>query len=210
MTSFTILRMLNVKKINLVNVAISLSIFVFGFVIGKIINFPFFEMDKNINLVHIASLGTTVLIAILVSKVINKETQECRVEKDLLIKKLDDLLGLIETIHSDIFKKEIDYSSAAATIKRIRGSLTYILEITKQVPILIEKDLLEGITNTISELKDKLTNTPSNLETDIENLPLKVKNGIIHIHKDRLTLVEGVIGKLKNQILSLQLVINKG
>ncbi len=204
--------MLAVNKITLVNLAFSSALFVIGIVAGKLINWPFFEVDEKVNVLHLLSISSTILIAIFVSRIINKETQECRVEKDLLIQKLGGITKSLEMTHSDISTKNISYSSAAASIKRLSTGLTHIIKITKKIPISIEEGLYEEIISTTSELKVKLTDTPPISKTAINatNLPLEVKDGILTIHKDRLILIDGIIDKLKNKIFAFQLEINKG
>jgi hypothetical protein len=186
------------------------SVLVIGIVIGKFTNLNYFTISKEINLIELVSLSATIFLAYIVSKVIEKDNQEKRVEKDLLIKRIDDIYNLIEDSNVKVISGQIKYQDAASHFKRINISLKCIFRILEKTKIIEFEIQKNEILQCIKKLRDLLTNTP--METDINksNLDNSVKDSIIHFTHSRILEIESGYDGLRDKILILQLEINKG
>lgn len=169
-----------------------------GFVVGKMISFQDFEISKAIDLVDLLSIIVTLLIAYIVSKVIDKEKQDSRIEKDLLLKRVEDIYQLSEESQALLAKSDVLYQDATSSIKQTYVTLNTICKVITKTSIKVNEDFRGIILNNLRTLKDILTkDTP-------------VTAGVIHLNRDKIILVEGEFSKLKDNILLFQLAINKG
>lgn len=203
------------KKVNynnILSIVYLLLAVISGVVIGKIIDFPFFELDKHLNIVEISSIITTILAAFLITNVLEKNKQDSRIEKDLLIKRLGDIDHLFDDIITKIGTDKYSYIEAASTIKRIRTSFVCIFNLIEKTKIELNHTLKEKVTNELGELKDLLTDTPQIQDKSIQksNLSITVKNNILVLSKTHAINIETKINSLKNDCINLQFDINKG
>jgi hypothetical protein len=186
--------------------------FIAGITIGKFITFPFFEIDKHLNVVEISSILTTLIAAYLITNVLEKSKQNFRVEKDLLIKRLEDIDHMYDDISLKIDSANFSYSEAASIIKRIRTSFTCLFKLLENTKINFDSSIKENMAQEISELKDLLTDTPQIADDKISrsNLPIDVKNDVLILSRSHLLRIETKLNSLKNACINLQFEINKG
>jgi hypothetical protein len=188
-----------------------LASFIIGIVVGKLFNIHYFKVDQNINIVDVVSVGVTIFAAYIVSKVLDKQKQDNRSEKDLIIKRTEDIYQLIDDSSSKIIRGEIKYQEAASYIKRINVSLSCIYRIINKTIISPDSDLKKSIFANTKKLRDLLTDTPIISESQIQelNIPSDVRESIIHLTHNRIIEIESEYDKLRDNILLLQLTINK-
>lgn len=182
-----------------------------GFVVGKINMIQPFIVERNVNLVDLSSLIATIILAILVTLYFDKKSNNNRLEKDLIIKKIENISHVVENLHNETDKAVIGYSEAASGIKRINVSLDALFKTSEDCHFTIcEQTKTEGVT-LISELRDLLTKTPTLSQEDLDkvDLPAQVKDGIIHFTTQQVSLINLKFDKLKDYLLKLQLEINR-
>lgn len=187
------------------------SAFSIGIVVGKLVDFKYFKVDKSVNIIDVVSVAVTIFAAYIVTKVLDKEKQDNRTEKDLIIKRTEDIYQLIDESNSKVIVGAIKYQEAASHFKRISVSLNCIYRIIANTKIEINEQLKKDIFGNIKKLRDLLTNTPKISETDIHNSNLsnEVKDSIVHLTQNRIVEIETEYDKLRDNILLLQLVVNK-
>lgn len=177
-----------------------------GIIIGKVINWPFFKVDERVNLVDIFSIIITLIIAYFIAKVIEKEKEDDRAEKNLIISKLTCSSNTIDDLSDQINKKEILYIDATSKIKKINLDITCAFNGLKISTVTLENDERVEINKKIKKIKDLITDTP--LSNQNKNESIKVENGVIKISNARAIEIESELGKLKNEIFLLQMKIN--
>lgn len=188
-----------------------LCAFAAGFVIAKFLNVPFFSISEKVDVVAALQILSTFAAAFLVAKVLDKQKQDDRIEKDLLLKRIEDVYIRVEQNCAQVLDGKIEYVEAAAQIKRIRSTIDRIVKLLNSRKINIGNECVNEVISHIKALRDLLTKTPIIPEGEIAktDLPIQVKNGIIHLSKSQLIQIESKYEKLKDSLLALQLAINK-
>lgn len=188
-----------------------LASFATGIVVGKLFDFKYFKVDSYINVVDVISVAVTMFAAYIVTKVLDKEKQDNRTEKDLIIKRTEDIYQLIDDSNNKVITGAIKYQEAASHFKRINVSLNCIYRIMLNTRIETNDQLKKDILGNTKKLRNLLTDTPKISETDIQNsnLPNEVKDSIVHLTQNRIVEIETEYDKLRDNILLLQLTINK-
>lgn len=183
-----------------------------GILIGRVVkDWPLFIIDYKLSISHIASISTTLFIAILISYYFENEKHYNRKEKELIIKRVDDIYILIENISANIEDGTISYQQAASKVKRINLAYINIFEILKSSKLKVQSNFKNDFSTKNRELKNLLTKTPviSEEQLDIVDLPIEVKNGIINYNESRIAEIDTLFEKIKSQTVKLQLEINK-
>lgn len=199
------------KSNYVIGVCLLFATFSIGIVVGKLVDFKYFKVDNNINIIDVISVAVTVFAAYIVTKVLDKEKQDNRNEKDLIIKRTEDIYQLIDDSNNKVIIGAIKYQEAASHFKRINVSLNCIYRIMTNTKIETNDQLKKDIFSNTKKIRDLLTDTPKISETDIQNsnLPNEVKDSIVHLTQNRIVEIETEYDKLRDNILLLQLTINK-
>lgn len=199
------------KSKHVITVCLLCASFVIGVVFGKLVDVKYFKVDENINIIDVISVAVTIFAAYIVTKVLDKEKQDNRTEKDLIIKRTEDIYQLIDDSNIRVVSGAIKYQEAASHFKRINVSLHCIYRIMSNTKIETDEQLKLSIFGSTKKLRDLLTDTPKITESDIQNsnLPNEVKDGMVHLTQNRIVEIETEYDKLRDNILLLQLAINK-
>lgn len=201
------------KKISrtLFRIVLCLAIFGSGFIVGKLLNITYFTIEQDINLIDIVSICVTVFAAWYISGILETEKQDNRTEKDLIIRRTEDIYQLIDDSHQKVITGNIPFNEATSHLKRINVSIKGIYKILTKTGLTTEEDLKSQLQGNTRKLRDLLTNTPviDSQQIQNSNLPVSVVNGIIHLNQNRIAEIEGEYDKLKDNILVLQISINK-
>ncbi len=147
----------------------------------------------------------------MISYYFDKEKQTNRTEKDLILKRVDDVYLLIENISLKIEDGTISYQEAASKVKRINMAFINVFDIINTTESsLISTDKQDFLSKS-KKLRDLLTETPIVDEAQLAKaeLPLEVKNGIIKYTESRIIEIETLFETIKSLLLKFQLKINK-
>ena len=194
------------RQINrLILILTSTVIFIAGFLLGKLYKIPYFELEKKINPVDIFSIVVTISLAIIITKYIEKEKEDTRTEKDLLIKRLDNIFDWLEDNKAKIYL-EAYYQEVTYYIKKISTNINYLFSAIAETEIKAN-NLKSDINNSIKNIRDLMTNTP--LIYDLFNNPITVEKNIIKYSIFRKNEIEVEHDHLIESLLRLQLLINK-
>lgn len=196
----------------LLRVIICLCLVSLGIVIGKFVNIlPHFKVDETVNLVDVLSIIATLFLAWYVSKILDKEQQDSRGEKDLILKRIEDIYQLIDESHRKVIFTKVAYQEAASYCKRINLSLKTIFTVIECIEFSIDADLKGKLQANSKKLRDLLTNTPplANPSQQLSTPPITVTGGILHLSENRVLEVENEYDNLKNNVLLLEISINK-
>lgn len=197
--------------INILKTVFCISLLVVGFLIGKFTDFPNFKISRSIDLVNISSIVVTILLAFVISVFFSKKKSDNRVEKDLILRKVDNIYEITNELQKKSISGQIHYTNAASSIKRINTSIQSIYRTVEKCQFSIKDDIKSSIKDSIIELRDILTNTPKVTEDQIEkiDLPIEVKSGVIMFNRQRINQIEAKFDNLKDSLLELEIRINK-
>ena len=182
-----------------------------GILIGKFLSFPHFEISPKINLVNATSILVTVLIAVLITVFFDKRKSDNRIEKDLILGRVDNVYEITNELQKESVSGKIQYTEAASSIKRISTAMQSIYRTVDKCEFTIKDDIKTSIQSAISQQRDLLTDTPKMSEDQIENsdLPIEVRDGIIKYNRQRIGQIEANFDVLKDCLLELEIRINK-
>lgn len=189
---------------------IYLSVFIAGFIVSKAVDFQYFEISKNIDIVNILSLIITVWLAILITTIFEKRNGDYRIEKDLIINRIGNIFDIASTLQVESITGKIAFTEAASSIKRINTSLCSIYKIVSKCHFDISDPIQHKLSSNLTELREALTNTPRLSEEQINatNLPIEIRDGMIYYNRDRISQIEVKFDNLKDILLELQIDIN--
>lgn len=192
-------------------IIIAILLLLLGVIIGKFINFPHFVISKDIDLINILSIIVTIGLAVAITTFFDKRKSDYRTEKDLIIKRVDDIYNICSILQTEAISGNIEYTEAAYSIKRINVAINSVYALINMSNFNVEDGTKNNFKTSISELKDILTNTPkiSEKEVELSEIPISVKNGVIHFNRERISQIEMKFDKLKNLLLEWQIMINK-
>jgi hypothetical protein len=188
------------KKRNkrLIDFAVYAALILIGFILGKLFNIWYFTIDEKINLVDLLSIIVTVTAAFIVAKVLDKEKQDRRTEKDLILKRVEDIYQHIETCQPKLTASSVPYQFAASQIKGIYTYLNTANKIISNTEIQITEDHKSKIVSNLRKIKDLLTSGNN------------VSSGAIQLTQSRVIEIEAEFVKLKDSVLFFQIDINNG
>jgi hypothetical protein len=196
----------------IIKITIFISILILGILIGKVVkDWPLFTLNYSLSITHIISIGTTLFIAILISYYFDKEKQNNRNEKDLILKRMDDVYMHIETLSTKIEDGSISYQEAASKVKRINMAFTNVFNVIKISDASLDDVDKKDFLDKSKSLRNLLTETPKLDEDELKGveIPIEVKDGIIKYTQARISEIETLFERIKSQLLELQLKINK-
>jgi len=201
--------MKNLKN-NYLSAGLFLSLVIIGFLIGKFITFPFFEVSKTIDLVSLLSIVVTIWLAIIITTVFDKHKSNHRTEKDLVIKRVDNIYNISCILQKEASSGKIPYTEAASSIKRINTSIFSVYNLVEKCQFSLHLEIKNKLKDSIGNLRDTLTNSPMMTEEQIQkaDIPIEVKDGIIHYNRQRINQIESNFDNLNDLLLELQIRIN--
>lgn len=197
-------------KNKLIQGGVYLTFLAFGFAVARFIDIPHFEVSKSIDISNFMTLIVTAWLAILISTVFEKQNNNHRVEKDLVITRVGDIFDIAASLQLESNSGKIHLTEASSSIKRINTSLNSIYKIVEKCHFSISTDIKDKIKICLSELRTTLTSTPVISEESLNSndLPIEIKDSIIYYNKNRISQLEINFDILKNLLLELQIDIN--
>lgn len=201
--------MKNLKN-KLLQAGIYLSFIAFGYVITRFIEIPHFEISKTIDVSNVLTLIVTAWLAILITTVFEKQNNDHRVEKDLIITRVGNIYDIADSLQLESNSGRIHITEASSSLKRINTALNSIYRIVDKCHFNITNDLKDRLKNSLADIRTTLTNTPSVTDEQLnsKDLPIEIKDSIIHFNKERVSQLEVKFDTLKDLLLELQIHIN--
>ena len=194
------------KIINIIGYLVILSI---GMTIGKLLNWGYFELSKEVNIVDALTLFVTIGVAIYIAKILEKEVQDVRIEKELYIAKITEIESILKDFEILVEEKDSSYNKINNRINSCRmkkGSIfNTIKENLKQVKTKDFDNFEKGITDGINSLKRLLTETPAVAE---ENPAISVKKDIVTYSSNRIIEINTEINSISDNLFKIKVRIN--
>jgi hypothetical protein len=195
------------KKIN--EIIVIIIIFSVGLTIGKLLNWGYFELSNEISIIDALTFFTTIGLAIYIAKILEKEVQDTRIEKELYIAKISELESLLLRIEGLVEDKDISINMVISRIHSCRVKKGVIFKhirnnfkkINSEEVSVFEKE----ITKRINSLKRLLTETPIIPNNSPE---LSVKNGYATYATNRIIKIDTEINAINEHLFKLKIKIN--
>jgi hypothetical protein len=197
------------KKIAKYHILGTIVIFSIGVTIGKLLNWGYFELVKEISIIDALTLFITIGLAIYVAKILEKEVQDVRIEKELYMAKITELEGILNNFETLIEEKEVIYSKINNRIHscRIKKNSIFdsIKDSLKQIEISDIDSFEREITDKINSLKRLLTETPA---VPSKTPELSVKRGIANYSTNRAIEICTEINAINENLFKMKVKIN--
>lgn len=182
-----------------------------GFIIAKAIQFPYFEVDKSINVVDLSALVLTIFLAIYIPFHLDRKNSANRTEKDLILKKVEDVIELNDRLNEDLNQESIALFTITSRLKAIHRSTSSVFDLITKCSIGIPSDRKASFTNYHKEIREVLTKTP----IDDPNAPepqretTKVIDGNVYYPSSIKAQAEGIVGQIKDCLFQIQIDVNR-
>ena len=173
---------------------------------GKLIDWGYFVLNKEISIIDAISLFLTIGCAIYISKVLEKEVQDVRIEKEMFISQVENtespLVELGNKLNSTTYTEVISlYSKSNIT----RHKLFKKIDSFKKSEFKVD-DIKEVLDTNYKRLKPLLTDTSvmSKSPPDIE-----VKRGKITYSPERIVEIQENLQTIQDEFFKLKIIINR-
>ena len=182
------------KKNKIINIIIYIIIFSIGCCCGKLIDWGYFVLNKEISIIDAISLFLTIGCAIYISKVLEKEVQDVRIEKEMFISQ-------VENTESPLVELGNKLNSTTYT----RHKLFKKIDSFKKSEFKVD-DIKEVLDTNYKRLKPLLTDTSvmSKSPPDIE-----VKRGKITYSPERIVEIQENLQTIQDEFFKLKIIINR-
>ena len=211
-------RLINIYQ-KLMNKRIGIKIFsaililLIGWLIGSRWKICQFVLDLQINIVDAVSLLVTVAMGLYIARILEKEVQDNRIEKDMYLSKISVIENLLETIETMFQNKngiDLDYKFIVNLEHRIRTKKNSIFEhivVKSKRKIKDEIQAYEKLLkDDFKDLRNYLTQTNASEEGTKD---ISIENNIAKYSSERTSLILTSLNSIENKLLELKVLINK-
>jgi len=195
-------------KKKIINAIAFVVVFSIGIIFGKLFNWGYFELVKEISIIDALTLFITIGLAIYVAKILEKEVQDVRTEKELYIAKISELENLLCSFESIIEEKDAIYKKITNRIHSCyikKNSIFNNIKKYKQIKINEINSFEKEISEKMKSLKRLLTDTPA---IQSKNPELSVKKGIANFSDSRIIEICTEINALNENLFKMKVRIN--
>jgi hypothetical protein len=166
------------------------------------------EISLSFDPTNLVTLIVTVLLAIYITRRLEKINEQERIEKDLIIGDLKDFKNTASQEISHILNTEkISLLVVIGKLKTLRLNLNSIATVIKDYSFIEDLEILQKLDNKIRDIKDLLTDTPSVSGTGESEIT--VTNGELSISSTRKEKIEIAKTELGRYIFDVIAKINK-
>jgi hypothetical protein len=190
-----------------INIICYLVVFSIGITVGKLLNWGYFELSKEVSIIEALTLFVTIGVAIYVAKILEKEVQDVRIEKELYIAKITEIESITKDFETLIEEKNSSYNKINNRINSCRMKKGSIFNaIRKNLRQIRDIDNFEReITDGINSLKRLLTETPVVSES---NPAISVKKDVVIYSPNRIIEINTEINSISENLFKIKVRIN--
>ncbi len=202
------------KGHNFFDYLLGFAVFGIGFVCSKSFSSERFSVVNDLNIIDLVSLLLTPILAYIVYSVLDKNKEDRSKEKDLIIKRIDEIYEYIDANYiKTVSNENLNYSSIITSLKRMNMQIKNSKKLLQLANIQIEEIFIDEILSVIKELKDLETNILTNAQVQLlpsnQINPIIVTNGTVNYSNLRLDEIEEKFDELKNKVMGYQFRINR-
>ena len=191
----------------------AILILVIGWLIGSKWRICQFVLDLQINIVDAVSLLVTVVLGLYIARILEKEVQDNRIEKDMYLSKISVIENLLENIETMFQNKngiDLDYKLIVNLEHRIRTKKNSIFEhIVEKSKRKIKTEIQtyeKLLKDEFKDLRNYLTQTNASEEGTKD---ISIENNIARYSQERTSLILTNLNSIENKLLELKVLVNK-
>lgn len=194
------------KKKIIINTLIYFIIFCVGCCVGELIDWGYFILSKEISIIDALSLFLSLGCAIYIAKVLEKDIQDDRIEKDMFIAQVENiettLIELLNKLNGSTYN-EITSLYSKSNIKRHK--LFKKIDSFKKSVFKVD-DIKKSLDLKFKQLKPLLTYTAVVPETTPD---VEIKRGKITYSSQRIVQINDSIECIQDELFKLKIIMNK-
>lgn len=180
-----------------------------GITLGKLFNWGYFVLSHEISIIDALSIFITIGLAIYITNALEKQIQNRRVEKDLLLAKISETEQCIGIISDVIGTENINYSKLVYLLKNCNKSTNVIFKTIDELKLKSVKKDSETETNLKKNIKDiRRLSTGTSIVASEVDAPIAVENGIIRFSPNRIIEIDSVLDDMKDNYFKLKFMVN--
>lgn len=187
----------------------SIIIFSIGITVGKLFDWGYFDLDKNISIIQALTLFVTVGVGLYITRALEREVQNSRVEKDLFLLKVTEIEEHLLTIEKLIEDDNISFLKVTNQLHQlgVKRNLVFtnIKSASNKYPLdqLLEKENVLKRETLI--LKKMLTNTPI---AGTDQTEINVNDNIVTYSPKRIIDILTESNSLRDELFRVKIIIN--
>lgn len=171
-----------------------------------------FSLDNQINfqidLINVVTILVNVILAIYISKVLERGNEQERVEKNLIIEDIKTFKKDLSQGVEELFGgKDILFFYATAKLRTIRKNFYCISEIIRKNKYLKEEDILSSIDSKNRDINESFTDT-AEISQKMEG-EIVIDDGKISLGSPRRENIEEKVNEINSLIFDLVVMINR-
>jgi hypothetical protein len=197
-------------QLHRVEIALAIVFGLIGFLAGLGTRFDLqwqTRFDDEINAVQLLQLVVTVILAWLVTSILDKQKQAEKSAKEILLKRAEELHTFVTESAAKSSSGDFLYAEAAATTKRVSVATDRICRLLEANKIACDAAIRAGIVSQVDKLWELMTNTPVSDHNDTRQPAVRVEEGRLYFQPERALEIENAFEELKHSIMSLELAI---
>lgn len=177
-----------------------------GVVIGKLINWKYFEISKEISLVEFLNVFITIGLTLYIASILEKRLKQEQFKSDLYVAKICDIEHHLSQLEELVQNKDVPYQKINSHVHVIGIAKNSLM---KSLSDVYKKGEIDIINNTITakhkELKSLLTDRP----IDKQDKSVIVKNNMITFSSGRISEIIALSYTIKEAYFKLKVLINE-
>ncbi len=177
-----------------------------GVVIGKLINWKYFEISKEINLVEILNVLITTGLTWYIASILGKRLKQEQFKSDLYVAKICDIEHHLSQLLELVQDENIPYGKIISHVHVVGIAKNSLI---KSLSDIYKNRGIDTINDTMTtkykELKSLLTDRP----IDKQNKSVIVKNNMITFSPDRISEIIALSYTVKEEYFKLKVLINE-
>jgi hypothetical protein len=190
-----------------VEIAIAIVFGLIGFVIGLGTRFDLklnARFDDDINAVQLLTLICTIILALAVSAILEKQKHADKTVKDVLLKRIEEIYSFAQETALKA-NKEFLYTDAASAAKRLSVSITRVFSLLKGNNIAFREQLRDEPLIHVEKILDLMTDTPIHDADDSSKRAVKVKDSKLAFSAERASEIDNAFEDLKQSLMMIEL-----
>lgn len=178
-----------------------------GITIGKLCNWGYFELSKEISIVDALNMFITIGLTLYIASVLDKRLKHEQFKSDLYVAKICEIEQQIKQIEDLLLKNEIEYQKINTRVHVIGLAKNSLMQSITDFPI--GKDRIQSIDSILKskhkEFKSLLTDRP----IDKNDKSVIVEDDIVTYSSNRISEIVSVSYAIKDEYFKLKVLLNE-
>lgn len=199
------------NKRTIIEIVVGVLLFIGGFLVKSWTEVGV-KFNGEVNILDAITLIVTIILGIYIAKILEKEVQDKRIEKDMYLAKIGEIENFIQEIEkliNNLHASSISYKQIVNIEHRCRRKRNSIFQyIMGKVNGKMRKQLSEydnKLKTDFKDLRQMLTQTSA---CDEEPKDVIVENDIVQYSLSRISEILSTIESVENELLEVRVIIN--